>query len=62
MIKQVWIAQCDYCGKTERAMIKYGRYNEKMPILPIGWNNGYNKNFHLCPECYKRMLSCKQGE
>ena len=28
MIRQVWIAECDLCGHTEKAKTKPGRYNE----------------------------------
>lgn len=51
MIKQVWVVQCDLCGKTENARMKHGQYNEQQPTLPIGWSEGYNKDFHCCPKC-----------
>ena len=44
MIKQVWVAQCDLCGKMENARVVPGRYNEQQATLPIGWSNGYNKD------------------
>lgn len=53
MIKQIWIAQCDLCGKTEPARMVSGRYNETEPTLPIGWERAYNKKVHFCPECAK---------
>ena len=55
MIKKVWIAQCDLCGKMEKARLVDGQYNEQQPTLPIGWSEGYNKDFHCCPECSKRI-------
>ena len=55
MIKQIWIAQCDCCGKIEQARMMDGQYNELLATLPIGWGYGYNKDFHCCPECSKRM-------
>ena len=55
MIKQIWIAQCDLCGKMENARITMGQYNEDTYTLPIGWSEGYNKDVHLCPECSKRI-------
>lgn len=61
MIKQIWIAQCDVCGKMENARIMMGRYNEEEHMLPIGWGNGYTEDIHLCPECSKRMMK-KVGE
>lgn len=51
MIKQVWIAECDLCGHTEKAKAKSGRYNETDYTLPDGWGVGHNKYFILCPEC-----------
>ena len=30
-------------------------WNEQQPTLPIGWSNGYNKDFHCCPDCSKRI-------
>lgn len=55
MIKQIWVAQCDLCGKIENARMTSGRYNEQEATLPIGWSKGYNKDVHCCPECSKRI-------
>lgn len=55
MIKQIWVAQCDVCGKIENAKITMGRYNEEGHTLPDGWGYGYTKDIHLCPECSKRI-------
>jgi hypothetical protein len=54
MLKQVWIAECDLCGKVEPAQRKNGRYNEIDYVLPIDWSQGVNKNFCICPECLSR--------
>ena len=51
MIKQITIAECDLCGKTERAKSISGRDNETAYNLPDGWGYGHNKDFILCPEC-----------
>ncbi len=51
MIRQIWIAECDLCGHTEKAKAKSGRYNETDYTLPDGWGYGHNKDFTLCPEC-----------
>ena len=61
MIKQMWIAQCDVCGKMENARTTMGQYNEDVHTLPIGWGYGYTEDIHLCPECSKRMMK-KVGE
>ncbi|MBR3623056.1 MAG: hypothetical protein IKN43_06895 [Selenomonadaceae bacterium] len=53
-LKQLWIAQCDLCGKIENARINTGQYNEVERTLPVGWGYVHNKNMHLCPECAKR--------
>lgn len=55
MIKKVWIAQCDLCGKVENARMVTGQYNESEPALPTGWICGYNKDFHCCSECAKQI-------
>ncbi len=54
MIRQIWIAECDLCGRMEAAKAKSGRYNENDYTLPDGWGYGHNKNFTLCPECLAR--------
>lgn len=51
MLKQITIAECDLCGKTEPAKAAIGRYNETGYDLPDGWSKGHNNNFILCPEC-----------
>ena len=51
MIRQIWIAECDLCGHTEKAKAKSGRYNETDYTLPDGWGYGHNKDFTLCHEC-----------
>lgn len=58
MIRQVWIAECDLCGHTEKAKAKSGRCNETDYTLPDGWGYGHNKDFTLCPEC----LSLRGGD
>lgn len=51
MLKQIWIAECDLCGATERAKSVLSPYNETVYELPAGWGRGHNKNFCICPEC-----------
>lgn len=55
MIKQIWIAECDVCGKTAKARVGSGQYNEEVHNLPPDWHRGHNKDFCLCPDCYKRL-------
>ena len=50
MLKQITIAECDMCGKTEPAKATTGRYYMEY-TLPDGWSKGHNNNFILCPEC-----------
>ena len=50
MIKQMYIAVCDLCGKNEPAT-KLSPYNEEYYELPPDWGHGANKNFILCPKC-----------
>ena len=61
MIRQIWIAECDLCGETEKAKPKSGRYNETDYTLPDGWGYGHNNDFTLCPECLRRG-SLMRGE
>ena len=61
MIRQIWVAECDLCGRMEVAKAKSGRYNENDYTLPDGWGYGHNKNFTLCPECLSRKSS-REGE
>lgn len=51
MLKQITIAECDLCRKTEPAKAVSGRYNETDYTLPDGWSKGHNDSFILCPEC-----------
>ena len=51
MLKQVWIAKCDLCGRVEQAKAVFGQYNETNYTIPEGWDTGHNKDFILCPEC-----------
>ena len=51
MLKQITIAECDLCGRTEKAKAVSGRYNDREYTLPDGWSRAHNKNFILCPEC-----------
>ena len=55
-LKQLWIAQCDLCGKIKNLRITTGQYNEVECTLPTDWRYGRNKNMHLCPECAKRIM------
>ncbi|MBR0278826.1 MAG: hypothetical protein IJQ75_02450 [Synergistaceae bacterium] len=61
MKKQVWIVECDLCGKIERAREVEERYNEIGYDLPKGWGYGHNKNFTICPECLS-LKSSREGE
>lgn len=58
MLQQVWMAQCDYCGKTEQAKRLGAR---KYPIpnnsrwnyeIPDGWEY-WIEDLCLCKECAK---------
>lgn len=51
VIKSIWIAECDMCGRTEPAKEITGRYNETKYDLPDGWSRAHNEKFILCPDC-----------
>lgn len=54
MLKQIWIAECDLCGRTEECNEGKGFYNDSFHTnytLPDGWCHGHNKDFLVCPEC-----------
>lgn len=62
MRKQVWIIQCDICGKSENSKLQSGRYNDIEVSLPDGWGYGYNKSCHLCPDCFNAFLNAYKKE
>ena len=55
MLKQIWIAECDLCGASEPAQAKIGRYNDTDYELPVGWKQGHNKDFCVCPDCAQKV-------
>lgn len=63
MIRQVWIVECDLCGRTEEAKCAFKRQlgNATDYTLPDGWGYGHNKDFTLCPDCLARNKP-KAGE
>lgn len=60
MLKQITIAECDLCGRTEKAKAVSGRYNDREYTLPDGWSRAHNKEFILCPEC--QTATCNHRE
>ena len=51
MLKQIYVAQCDLCGKIESAKQTFFR-NEYEYSLPDGWSkSAVNANVCLCPAC-----------
>ena len=54
-IKQVWMAECDICGRTEPARAVSGRYNETDYMLPLNWGLMYNRKMCACPECTRAL-------
>ena len=53
MLKQMWIAECDLCGKVERAR-EITTNNETRYILPSGWAWGISDiKCAVCPECIR---------
>ena len=56
LLKQVWICECDICGKNARATMKLERDNNSEPSMPDGWCYAYNPKIHICPECAKTLL------
>ena len=61
MLKQIWICECDICNKIARAVIKFGRHNNKKASILDGWCYGYNHKIHICPECAKRIISAQKN-
>ena len=56
MIKQITVAECDICGRTEKAKQVSGQYNETDYKLPEGWMvSEANRKFCICPECWKKL-------
>ena len=53
MLKQVWIAECDLCGKVERAKETVAN-GETIYTLPYGWAWGISDiKCTVCPECIR---------
>ena len=53
MLKQIWVAECDLCGKVEPAR-KITSNNETRYILPLGWAWGISDiKCAVCPECIR---------
>ena len=56
MIKQIFVAECDICGATQRALQQTGRYNETDYALPQGWEKSEtNGKFCICPACWRKL-------
>ena len=51
MIKQIWIAECDCCGKVVPAVEKSGYRDDPIYLPPDNWGRGYNQSFIVCPDC-----------
>lgn len=63
MRKQIWVVQCDTCGKTGNALLLSDRYNSIEIRLPNGWSFGFHKDVHLCPDCFNFFHNrYKEGE
>lgn len=53
MLKQAWIAECDLCGKVERAR-EISSEGETRYLLPLGWAWGIGDiRCAVCPECIR---------
>lgn len=60
MIKQITVAECDICGRTDKAKTRYGQYNETDYVLPDGWvKSPVNGKVCLCPMCWKAVQARK---
>lgn len=55
MIKQITVAECDICGRTEKARPEMFR-NETNYKLPEGWmQSEANPQFCICPRCWCKL-------
>lgn len=55
MIRQVFVAECDICGITQKAKPETFR-NETSYTLPNGWmRSKANNQFIICPECWRKL-------
>lgn len=60
MIKQITVAECDICGKTEKAKSVCGQYNETDYTTPDGWmRSTTNGQFCICPDCREKLTGVK---
>lgn len=62
MIKQITVAECDVCGKTEKAKEVSGRYNETEYVIPEGWKQGRNDKVSICPRCAAKLWPTVYGD
>lgn len=58
MIKQIWIARCDDCGRVEPARMsdgvnRPGVHIDPVPLPPKGWLRAYPRGYLTCTECQK---------
>lgn len=54
MIKQIYVCECDICGKVEKAKPASYR-NETDYTIPDGWTYGANKEVCICTECSQKL-------
>ena len=55
MIKQIFVAICDICGASEKAVAS-GNQRDKFYELPKGWKPGIgNTAFCICPACWNKV-------
>lgn len=58
MIKQITVAECDVCGKTEKAKQIPWQYNETEYVVPDGWKHGFGEmGICICAECAAKLGS-----
>jgi len=52
MLIKIMVAECDICGRTDKAVRTSGQYNEDEYRLPDGWmSSKVNGSFCFCPKC-----------
>ena len=54
MIKQIYVCECDICGKVEKAKPVSYR-NETDYTMPDDWTYGANKEVCICTNCSQKL-------
>ncbi len=62
MIKQITVAECDICGKTQKAVLR-GTQRDEYYGLPNGWyHSKVNDQLCFCETCWSKLIPQAEEE